>query len=348
MKKIRVLIVDDSPVVRSILERILTAEPDIEVLATASDPYEAKKCILEQAPDVVTLDVEMPRMDGITFLKRLMSYRPLPVIMISSFTTENSRKTLEALEAGAVDFVPKPTADLEGGLAALSRDIVAKVRIAATARVRPALVRPRPVRTPAVAGEGRTSRLYKIVAVGASTGGTQAIERLLSSITFQPNGILIVQHMPARYTQSFAQRLNAMVPFEVSEAKDRDRVEKDRVLIAPGGLHMRLARDAKGFFVRTDDRAPVNHQRPSVDVLFSSVAQEAGRESVGVVLTGMGDDGARGLLAMRRSGAYTIAQDQATSVVFGMPRAAIEMGAATDVTGLHEIAEAIQASARKL
>lgn len=348
--KLRVLVIDDSAYNREIICEFLGGHPDFTVVAKAEDGEQGLKLAAQLKPDLITLDIEMPRMDGITFLKRLMSFKPLPVIMISSYTQENSRKTLEALDAGAVDFVPKPTADLEGGLSELSRDIVAKVRAAATAKVRPALVRPRPVRTPATAAvaEGRASRLYKILAIGASTGGIQAIERLLSAMTFQPNGVVIVQHMPTRYTNSFAQRLNAILPFEVSEARDRDRVEKDRILIAPGGFHMRLARDAKGFLVRTDDRPPVNHQRPSVDVLFASVAQAAGREAVGVVLTGMGDDGARGLLAMRRAGAFTVAQDEASSVVFGMPRAAIEMGAAAEVAGLAEIPEAILAAARKL
>ncbi|WP_028316042.1 protein-glutamate methylesterase/protein-glutamine glutaminase [Desulfatibacillum aliphaticivorans] len=344
MKKLRVLIVDDSPIMQSLLKRILSAEADIEVIGSASDAFEAREMIIADPPDVLTLDVEMPRMDGITFLKRLMSYKPLPVLMISSYTTENSIRTMEALEAGAVDFVPKPVhGAAHQSLELLAADIVAKVRAAGRANISLA---PAVRVAPKMTAQTRASRLYKILAIGASTGGTTAIRRLLSSMNFHTNGILVVQHMPPNYTKSFAQRLNDMVPCEVVEAVDRERVEKDKVIIAQGGKHMVLARDRAGFFVRITDTPPVHHQKPSVDVLFESAAQVAGREAVGIILTGMGEDGARGLLSMREAGCFTVAQDEASSVVFGMPRAAIEMGAATRIASLDAMPNDILASAK--
>ncbi len=344
MKTIRVLIVDDSPLIRSVLSSILCAEKDIEVIGEAADPFEAKDWILKNPPDVVTLDVEMPRMDGITFLKRIMSFRPVPVIMISSYTYENSVRTLEALAAGAVDFVAKPTSDIKETMEALGWEIVSKVRAAAGARVKPGFVRPAPE---AVAKKRPKGRLYKILAIGASTGGTQAVEKVLNGLTAVTNGILIVQHMPVRYTASFAQRLNNLTHLDVVEATDRMRLAKDKALVAPGDKHMRLVPDGAGYKVRLDTGPLVNHQRPSVDVLFSSVAQNAGRDAVGIVLTGMGEDGAKGLLEMRQAGSLTIAQDEATSVVFGMPRAAIEIGAAARVAPLSDIPELIVSASRK-
>ncbi|MFP4474399.1 MAG: chemotaxis response regulator protein-glutamate methylesterase [Desulfatibacillaceae bacterium] len=342
MKKLRVLIVDDSPVVQAVLSRILSAEPDIEVVGRASDPFEAKRWIVEETPDVVTLDVEMPRMDGITFLKRLMAYRPLPVIMISSLTQENSMRTLEALDAGAVDFVAKPLGDTERSLDTLAREIVSKVRAAGKARVKPSYVRRTDTAPPRSHAEEMSRRIFRLVAIGASTGGTQAIQRLLSAMHYGTNGIVIVQHMPPRYTTSFAHRLDNMLPLDVREAEDRDRIEKNAVLVAPGGKHMRVVRDGNRLLVRLDENSPpVHHQRPAVDVLFRSVAENVGRESVGVVLTGMGDDGADGLLAMREAGAFTVAQDEPSSVVFGMPRAAVERGAAKKVAPLGDIADVI-------
>lgn len=343
MRKIRVLIVDDSPVVRSVLSRIISAEKDMEVIGQAADPFEAKRWIMEESPDVVTLDVEMPRMDGITFLKRIMAYKPLPVIMISSYTQENSMRTMEALEAGAIDFVPKPTSNVEESLNEIRREITAKIRAAGWARVRPSVT---VLRVETAKKAVRMSRIMKIMAIGASTGGTQAIERLLSSMKYKTMGIVIVQHMPPRYTASFAQRLNSLLGFPVTEAKDRERLAKDKALVAPGGRHMRLLRDSIGYYVRLDDGPLVNHQKPSVDVLFQSVAESAGREAVGIVLTGMGDDGARGLLSMRQAGSFTVAQDEESSVVYGMPRVAAEMGGVCRVAGLSEMADVVFAHAK--
>jgi two-component system chemotaxis response regulator CheB len=335
MKPIRVLIVDDSPTVRSMLKSILSSELDIEVVGTASDPYEAKDLIFKVNPDVITLDIEMPRMDGITFLKRLMSFRPLPVIMISSYTRENSIRTLEALDAGAVDFVAKPTNDVKTGLVELKHEIAMKVRAAAEAKIKTSVLfgqLDKPTTPTELVGPSD-----KIIAIGASTGGTRAIQRLLRAMPSNVNGTIIVQHMPARFTKTFAQTLDASCSMEVKEAEDADRVKRGRVLLAPGGLHLEVAADHQGYYVHLHDSQPVKFQRPSVDVLFYSLAKVAGDNAIGVLLTGMGNDGSDGLLAMKRVGAFTIAQDEATSVVFGMPGSAIERGAVEVVAALDDI-----------
>jgi len=335
MKPIRVLIVDDSPTVQAVLKNVLAEESDIQIVGTASDPYEAKDLIVQKEPDVITLDIEMPRMDGITFLKRLMTFRPLPVIMISSYTRENSVRTLEALDAGAVDFVAKPTGDIKTGLQGLQYEIVTKIRAAATAKIKTSALFPQS--DPLPVPEALLGPSDKIIAIGASTGGTRAIHRLLAVMPSNVNGILVVQHMPARFTKTFSQNLDASCPLEVNEARNEDRISRGTVLLAPGGLHMELVSDHKGYFVRLRDSEPVKYQRPSVDVLFNSVAKVAGSNAIGVLLTGMGNDGSNGLLAMRQAGAFTIVQDEATSVVFGMPGAAIEIGAAKVVAPLGDI-----------
>jgi len=332
MKPIRVLIVDDSPTVQSVLTSILSGVPDIEVVGTASDAFEAKDLILEKRPDVITLDVEMPRMDGITFLKRLMTFRPLPVIMISSYTRENSIRTLEALNAGAVDFVAK---DMKSGFSKSKHEIITKVRAAAQAKIKSSVLFGKP-RKPVPKEKIRPSD--KIIAIGASTGGPVAIRRVLGFIPSNVNGILIVQHMPPRFTKAFAQQLDTLLPIDVKEAEHWDRLDRGKVLVAPGGSDLEVAWDYNGYYVRLQDGGPVKHQRPSVDVLFHSVAKTAARNAIGVLLTGMGDDGADGLLAMKQAGALTIAQDEATSVVFGMPASAIERGAVEVVAGLDDIA----------
>ncbi|MBW2170960.1 MAG: chemotaxis response regulator protein-glutamate methylesterase [Deltaproteobacteria bacterium] len=335
MKPVRVLIVDDSPTVQAVLKNVLAEESDIQIVGTASDPYEAKDLIVQHKPDVITLDIEMPRMDGITFLKRLMSFRPLPVIMISSYTRENSVRTLEALDAGAVDFVAKPTGDVKTGLQRLKYEIVTKIRAAAQAKIRTSALFAQPEKPPVL--EDLTGPSDRVIAIGASTGGTRAIHRLLAAMPSNMNGMIIVQHMPARFTKTFAQNLDASCALDVKEAEDADRVARGKVLLAPGGFHLELLSDLDGYFVRLHDGEPVKYQRPSVDILFQSVARAAGDKAIGVLLTGMGNDGSDGLLAMKQAGAFTIAQDEGTSVVFGMPGAAIELGAAKVVAALEDI-----------
>jgi two-component system chemotaxis response regulator CheB len=343
MKPIRVLIVDDSPTVQSVLKGIIAREADIEVVGTASDPFEAKEVMQKVMPDVITLDVEMPRMDGITFLKRLMSFRPLPVIMISSYTRENSRRTLEALDAGAVDFVAKPSEGVKTGLEVLKYEITRKIRAAAKARIKPSLVFERPEKPVSAAGIESSN---KIIAIGASTGGTRAIKRVLGSMPANANGIVIVQHLPARFTKTFAQNLDASCHVDVKEAEHGDRVNRGKVLVAPGGWHLEVSSDNNGYYVQLQDGEPVNYQRPSVDVLFHSVAKAATRDAIGILLTGMGIDGSDGLLAMKEVGAFTIAQDEASSVVFGMPGSAIEQGAAEVVAALDDIPRIVLSALR--
>jgi two-component system chemotaxis response regulator CheB len=341
MKPIRVLIVDDSPTVQTVLTSVLSDEPDIEVLGIASDPFEAKDLIVEKRPDVITLDIEMPRMDGITFLKRLMSFRPIPVIMISSYTRKNSIRTFEALNAGAVDFVAKPTGDVRIGLQKLKHEIITKIRAATRANIKLSGLLGKS-RKPISIGENRA--FNKIIVIGASTGGTQAIQTLLESMPPNVNGIVIVQHLPVRFTNDFAQRLNGLFPMNIKEAEDGDRIDQGDVLVAPGGRHLQVAKDPMGYYVQLKDGQPVKHQRPSVDIMFHSVAKTAASDSIGVLLTGMGDDGADGLLAMKQAGAFTVVQDEASSVMFGMPRAAIERGAAKVVVALDDIAKVVLSS----
>ena len=341
MKPIRVLIVDDSPTVQTVLTSVLSDEPDIEVLGIASDPFEAKDLIVEKRPDVITLDFEMPRMDGITFLKRLMSFRPIPVIMISSYTRKNSIRTFEALNAGAFDFVAKPTGDVRIGLQNLKHEIISKIRAATRAKIKLSGLLGKS-RKPISIGKNRA--FNKIIVIGASTGGTQAIQTLLESMPSNVNGIVIVQHLPVGFTSAFAQRLNGLFPLNIKEAEDGDRIDQGDVLVAPGGIHLQVAKDLMGYYVQLKDGQPVKHQRPSVDIMFHSVAKTAASDSIGVLLTGMGDDGADGLLAMKQAGAFTVAQDEASSVLFGMPRAAIERGAAKVVVALDDIAQVILSS----
>jgi two-component system chemotaxis response regulator CheB len=339
-RPIRVLIVDDSPLFRSLLHQQLSSDADIEIVGMASDPMEAKDLVVACQPDVITLDVEMPRMDGITFLKRLMNQRPTPVIMVSSYTHENSLRTLEALDAGAVDFVAKPAPDAQADLADLGRELVMKLKAAAQVRVRPLITQPTATRKSAACGKVQrfsSSFPKRIVAIGGSTGGPKAIQDILMALPTQCCGIVIAQHMPPRFTQTFAKRLNSELPLKAGEAKSGDRVEPGTVLVAPGGRHMEVQHDAKGYSVRVYDGPAIKHQRPSVDVLFRSVAVAAGRHAIGVLLTGMGDDGGEGLLTLKQAGAVTIAQDEASSVVFGMPKAAIALDAAQVIVPLDEI-----------
>ena len=341
MPKIRVLIIDDSALVRRILSDALAGHSEIEVVGTASDPYIAKDRINALKPDVLTLDVEMPRMHGLTFLRILMEKRPLPVVMISSLTEEGADVTLQALELGAVDFITKPKLDLKEGLESLRAELIEKIKGAA--RCRPRALKPsdKAAPTATVATPARLGRTtQQILAVGASTGGTEAISELLRALPADSPGVVIVQHMPERFTRAFAQRLDGICAVSVSEAVDGERVISGKALIAPGNHHMLLIREGAEYRVRIEQTPPINRHRPSVDVLFDSVASAAGKNAVGVILTGMGDDGARGLLKMKEAGAHTIAQDRDSCVVFGMPREAIALGGATEVLALDKISEA--------
>jgi len=343
-KSIRVLIVEDSPVVQTILKRIFSSEKNIVIMGVASDAFEAKKMIMKKKPDVITLDIEMPRMDGITFLKRLMSYQPIPVIMISSYTHKNSIRTIEALEAGAVDFVTKPSQDIEKGFTELRDEIIAKIMAANESRVQVDYLRSKP----ALKGAKKYPTVSsKLIVIGASTGGPQVIQKILSAFTFQTKGIVIVQHMAAKYTKAFAERLNGLFPFEVREAGDMDSIEHGKVLIAPGGKNIKVVRKSHGYFTKTVKTSKNKAQCPSIDIFFHSVAKSAGPNAIGIILTGMGGDGAGGILAMKRAGAYTIAQDEASSVVFGMPRAAIQRGGIDVVASPDDIPALVLAKIKK-
>ncbi len=334
MKKIKVLCVDDSALIRNIMTNIVNEHGDMEMVATAPDPLIARDLIKRFNPDVLTLDVEMPRMDGLDFLERLMRLRPMPVIMVSSLTSKGSEITLNALELGAVDFVTKPQMGLKEGMLQYSELIAEKIRIAAKARpARPLQAgAPRPIVAPLVGSE-------KIFAIGSSTGGTEALRHLLVPMPKTCPGMVIAQHMPPGFTHSFAQRLDRLCQISVKEAEDGDRVLPGHAYISPGDRHMELVRSGANYHVRLTDDAPVNRHRPSVDVLFHSVARQAGKNAVGAILTGMGNDGARGLLAMRNAGSHTLAQSEKTCVVFGMPREAIAMQAACDIVDLDDMGQ---------
>lgn len=339
MKKIKVLCVDDSALVRGLMTEIINSHPDMEVVATAPDPLVARELIKQHNPDVLTLDVEMPRMDGLDFLEKLMRLRPMPVVMVSSLTERGGEITMRALELGAIDFVTKPKLGIRDGLLDYSELIAEKVRAASRARLRtPSASAPAPaarLRSPFTSSE-------KLVIVGASTGGTEAIREVLQPLPPDSPAILITQHMPAGFTRSFAQRLDALCAVTVREATHGERVLPGHVYLAPGGeQHMKLDRSGANYVIELQASEPVNRHRPSVDVLFNSAAQAAGRNAIGVILTGMGKDGAAGLLAMKRAGAHTLAQDEASCVVFGMPREAILLGAADEVVALSDMSERI-------
>jgi two-component system, chemotaxis family, protein-glutamate methylesterase/glutaminase len=334
---IRVLIVDDSALMRQMLTEILSSDPEIEVIDTASDPFIAREKIKTLNPDVVTLDVEMPRMDGLSFLEKIMTLRPMPVIMISSLTTEGADISLRALEIGAVDVIAKPTT-AQHRFREHSEEIVAKVKAAAGARLRP-LAGDRP------SGPTEAQSHYRpngrLVAIGASTGGVEALTAVLKALPGGAPPILIAQHMPARFVPSFAARLNGNCAVTVSEAQDGERIRPGHVYIAPGGVHLRVARSGTGFRCELAGHERVSGHCPSVDVLFNSFAEHVGGRSVGVILTGMGSDGADGLLAMRRVGARTIGQDQGSSLIYGMPRVAFEAGAVETQLPLGRVAAQI-------
>ena len=344
--EIRVLVVDDSAVVRQVMSDILGREPGIRVIGTAPDPLFALERMRREWPDVITLDVEMPRMDGVTFLKKIMAERPTPVVICSSLTQAGAETTMQALAAGAVSIIAKPTLGLKEFLRESSNDVVAAVRAAAVSRVRnPAA---RPVARAAAEPDGAAAGVHamakttdSIVAIGTSTGGTQALEAVLTALPVTAPGIVIVQHMPEKFTASFAERLNGLCEIDVFEAKDGQRVVPGRALIAPGGKHMLLKRSGAQYHVEVVDGPVVNRHRPSVDVLFRSVAKYAGKNALGVIMTGMGDDGARGLKEMHDAGARTLAQDEESCVVYGMPKEAVKLGAVDRSLPLERIAAAL-------
>ncbi len=347
-EKIKVLIVDDSALIRRLLSEILSNDRQIEVVATAQDPYQAREKIKALHPDVLTLDVEMPRMDGLTFLRNLMRLHPMPVVMISSLTEKGADITLEALELGAVDFVSKPKIDVAHTLTDYSADIIAKVKAAAGARVRPyvestALNQPLAPKLTADAVLSRRNKLVtikttdKIIAIGASTGGTEAIKVLLAELPADTPGIVISQHIPEAFSAPFARRMDGISAMTVCEAANGQQILPGHVYIAPGSHHLLVERSGARYLCRLSDGPPVNRHRPAVDVMFRSVAQNVGPNAVGVLLTGMGDDGARGLMEMHEAGASTIAQDEKTSVVWGMPGAAVKLGCVDTVLPLEKI-----------
>lgn len=358
MTKIKVMIVDDSALVRKIITQAISREPSIEVIAAAQDPLFAIERLKIQWPDVFIVDIEMPRMDGLTFLKKIMKERPTPVIICSSLAEKGARVTMEALSLGAISIITKPKLNLKSFLEDSSNDIVATIKAAAKANMAALLkvseqLLPTPNRTknsadvilPALQHhrEGMYRTTDKLVAVGTSTGGTQALEAVLTKLPASSTGIVIVQHMPEKFTAMFAERLNGICQMEIKEAKDGDRVRPGLALIAPGGLHMMLRRSGAQYYVEIKDGPPVNRHKPSVDVLFRSVAHVAGMNALGIIMTGMGDDGARGMKEMHEAGATTIAEDESTCVVFGMPREAIRLGGVSKVIPLPQIAQEIVA-----
>lgn len=343
MSKTRVLIIDDSALVRSLLSEIINKQPDMEAIGAAPDPMVAREMIRAMNPDVLTLDVEMPRMDGLDFLERLMRLRPTPVVMVSTLTQRGAETTLRALELGAIDFVSKPKIGIASGLTDLAQDICEKIRVASRARMQrhvaaaPALqdvageAKPRPLNFSRLSTE-------KLIIIGASTGGTEAIREVLVRLPADSPAVLITQHMPVGFTKSFAARLDSLCKISVSEAVDGERVLPGHAYIAPGDRHMKLARSGANYVVQLDDGPPVNRHRPSVEVLFRSAAVVAGRNAFGLMLTGMGKDGAAAMVEMRQAGSYNIAQDEATCVVYGMPREAVLLGAVDEVLPIGKIA----------
>ncbi len=348
-KKISVVVVDDSALVRSLLTEIINRQHDMQCVGAASDPLVAREMIRELNPDVITLDVEMPRMDGLEFLSRLMRLRPMPVVMVSTLTEQGAEITLRALEMGAVDFVAKPRIGISSGLNELAGDIVDKIRVAASAHVKRQAGAPAPAeRAPQGAVEVPRAPLprlstEKIICIGASTGGTEAIREVLVPMPADAPAIVITQHMPPGFTTSFAARLDSLCRIRVAEARDGERILPGHAYIAPGGHHLRIDRSGSNYVAVVEDTEPVNRHRPSVEVLFKSAARVLGPNALGVMLTGMGADGAQAMREMKDAGSYNYVQDEASCVVFGMPRMAIQHGAAHEILPLTQIAPALLA-----
>lgn len=336
--KTRILIVDDSAVIRKLLEKIFSSAPDLEVVGTAADPYIARDKLVALKPDVMTLDVEMPRMDGISFLEKVMQHFPTRTIIFSSLAKTGSETYLRALEAGAIEIMEKPSIDVSQSLESLSQSILEKVRAVAKARINPV----KKITSVSAASRAPSTSLarttHQLIAVASSTGGTEALKVFLSGMPADIPGTLVVQHMPSGFTKSFADNLNAMFPFEVKEAQDGDQVLPGRVLIAPGNYHMEIVRSGAFYSVKTHQGPALHSVRPAADNLMKSVAKYVGKNALGVVLTGMGKDGAEGLLEMKNAGAYTVVQNEETCVVYGMPAAAVALGAADKILPLDKIA----------
>ena len=349
-RRIKVLIVDDSALIRSLLSEIINRQPDMVVVGAAPDPIVARDMIRNLNPDVLTLDVEMPRMDGIECLEKLMRLHPMPVVMVSTMTQQGAETTMRALELGAVDFVAKPKLDVSKGMQASANDLVEKVRLAATARVR----RPAPPSsasagkaTPVLALGSRAST-EKLIIIGASTGGTEAIKAVLLPMPPDAPGIVITQHMPPGFTKSFAQRLDSLCKISVKEAEDGERILPGHAYIAPGDYHLLVKKSGANYVTALSSGEPVNRHRPSVEVLFRSVAQCVGSNAIGIMLTGMGKDGAAAMLEMKRAGAFNVAQDESTCVVFGMPKEAIAAGGVDEVLPLGDIPKRVLGALRAI
>jgi two-component system chemotaxis response regulator CheB len=345
-KRIKVLIIDESALVRTMLTKILSADATLDVVGTAPDAYVAREKIKLLNPDVLTLDVEMPRMDGLQFLRNLMRLRPMPVVMCSSLTQRGADVTLAALELGAIDFVAKPKVDVAYGLEEYADELIQKVHVASMARVRPLGSKPQPGSASAIlrraaAPELRYRTTDQIIAIGASTGGTEAIRMVLEAMPPNAPGIVITQHIPRAFSGQFAARMDACSQMSVKQAEDGDLIQPGHAYIAPGDQHLLIVRDGARYRCRLSDDAPVNHHRPSVDVMFHSIAENVGSNAIGVILTGMGADGSRGLRMMRERGAHTLAQDERTSVVWGMPGASVAIDAVDRVLPIDEIANAL-------
>ena len=344
MPKTRVVVVDDSALVRSLLTEIINRQVDMECVGAAADPLVAREMIRELNPDVITLDIEMPRMDGIDFLGRLMRLRPMPVVMVSTLTERGAEVTMRALELGAVDFVAKPKIGIADGLRLLAEDITEKVRIASKAHIRKLHPPPAaPPGSPAAAKPAATPSLgrlstEKIIFIGASTGGTEATKEVLVHLPPDSPAVVITQHMPPGFTRSYAARLDGLCRIRVAEARDGERILPGHAYIAPGGFHLSVERSGANYIARVQDGEPVNRHRPSVEVLFKSAARVVGPNALGIMLTGMGADGAKAMKELRDAGSYNYVQDEATCVVFGMPREAINAGAAHEVLPLNQIA----------
>jgi two-component system chemotaxis response regulator CheB len=340
-RKIKVLVIDDSALIRSVLKEVINNFPDMEAVGAASNPLQAREMIKTLNPDVLTLDVEMPEMDGLTFLEKLMRLRPMPVLMISSLTERGSDAALRALELGAVDFLPKPKLGIVDGIQEYADEIASKIRTAFKTKIRPRSQESTSALAALPSLGSRISTTEKIIAVGSSTGGTEAIKELLIRMPADAPGILIAQHMPQAFTKSFANRLDGLCKIKVVEAEGNERILPGHAYIAPGHSHLLLKRSGANYMTELSQSAPVNHHRPSVEVLFRSVAQYAGKNAIGIMLTGMGKDGAVGMLEMRQAGAYNLAQDEASCVVFGMPREAIAVGAVDEIVPIQEMTQRV-------